>query len=84
MQTDASIDFTVIGQRVTHFFPWRKRCECHYDDAFWPLKAIKNGHSVIHYLPSCRSKFVRPSFTFGTQMKIFLMKSKSFLTLHKR
>ncbi len=36
MQTDVSIDFNVIGQGVTHFFPWRKCCECHYDDAFWP------------------------------------------------
>ncbi len=27
---------------------------------------------------------VRPSFIFGTQIKIFLMKSKSFLTLHRQ
>uniref|UniRef100_A0A8C1JW99 Rho GTPase activating protein 4b n=1 Tax=Cyprinus carpio TaxID=7962 RepID=A0A8C1JW99_CYPCA len=33
--------------------------------------------------PSCRSKPVRPSFIFRTQIKIFLMKSESFLTLHK-
>uniref|UniRef100_A0A8C1UPK0 Rho GTPase activating protein 4b n=1 Tax=Cyprinus carpio TaxID=7962 RepID=A0A8C1UPK0_CYPCA len=31
--------------------------------------------------PSCRSKPVRPSFIFRTQIKIFLMKSESFLTL---
>ncbi len=37
---------------------------------------------VINYLPSRRSKPVRPSFIFETQIKIFLMKSESFLTLH--
>jgi len=31
---------------------------------------------------SCRFKPVRLSFIFGTQMKIFLMKSESFLSLH--
>uniref|UniRef100_A0A673MQ62 Epidermal growth factor receptor kinase substrate 8-like protein 2 n=1 Tax=Sinocyclocheilus rhinocerous TaxID=307959 RepID=A0A673MQ62_9TELE len=30
-------------------------------------------HSVINYSPSCRFKPVRPSFIFGTQMKIFLI-----------
>ncbi len=39
-------------------------------------------YSVINYSPLCRS--IRPSFIFGTQIKIFLMKSKSFLTLHRR
>ncbi len=37
--------------------------------------------SVINYSPSCRSKPVRPSFIYGTQY--FLMKSESFLTLHR-
>ncbi len=31
----------------------------------------------MNYSPSCRSKPVRPSFIFGTQIKIFLMKSES-------
>ncbi len=39
---------------------------------------------VINYSSSCRSKSVRPSFIFRTQIKIFLMKSESFLTLHSR
>ncbi len=30
------------------------------------------------------SKPVRPSFIFGTQIKIFLMKSESYLTLHRQ
>ncbi len=37
----------------------------------------------INYSPLCHSKPVRSSFIFGTQFKIFLMKSKSFLTLHR-
>ncbi len=40
----------------------------------------KNENSVINYLPSCRSKPVRPSFIFWTQIKIFLKKSKSSQT----
>ncbi len=44
----------------------------------------KNESSVINYSPSCCSKPVRPSFIFRTQFKIFLMKSKSFLTLHRQ
>ncbi len=51
------------------------------------LKSIvhpKNTNSVINYSPSCCSKPVRPSFVFGTQIKIFLMKSESFLTLHRQ
>uniref|UniRef100_A0A673GWB0 Thyroglobulin type-1 domain-containing protein n=1 Tax=Sinocyclocheilus rhinocerous TaxID=307959 RepID=A0A673GWB0_9TELE len=37
----------------------------------------KNENSVINYSPSCCSKPVRPSFIFGTQFKIFLMKSEA-------
>ncbi len=40
--------------------------------------------SVIDYPLSCCSKPVRPSFIFWTQIKIFLMKSESFLTLHRQ
>ncbi len=35
-------------------------------------------------LPSRRSKPIRPSFIFRTQIKIFLMKYESFLTLHRQ
>ncbi len=35
-------------------------------------------------LPSCRSIHVRLLLIFGTQMKIILMKSESFLTLHRQ
>ncbi len=31
----------------------------------------KNENSVINYSPSCHCKPVRPSFIFGTQIKIF-------------
>jgi len=39
------------------------------------VSSPKNENSVINYSPSCRSKPVRPSFIFGTQIKIFLIKS---------
>ncbi len=39
---------------------------------------------VINYSPSCRSKPVRPSFIFGTQIKMFFMKSESYQTLHRQ
>jgi len=38
----------------------------------------------MNYSPSGRSKPIRPSFIFGTLIKTFLMKSKSFLTLHRQ
>ncbi len=47
------------------------------------LKVKKNENSVINYSLSCCSKPIRPSFILGTQIKIFLMKSESFLTLHR-
>ncbi len=44
----------------------------------------KNINYVINYSPSCRFKHVssyfQPLFIFGAQIKIFLMKSESFLT----
>jgi len=46
------------------------------------LVYTKNENSVIKYSPSCHSKPIRLSFIFETQMKIFLMKSESFLFLH--
>ncbi len=42
----------------------------------------KYENYVINYSLSCRSKPVRPLVIFGTQIKIFVMKSESFLTLH--
>ncbi len=50
----------------------------------WRVSSPKNENSVINYSPSCCSKPVRPSFIFGTQIKIFLMKYESFLTLHRQ
>ncbi len=44
----------------------------------------RNENSVINYLPSCRSKSVRPSFIFRTQIKMFLMKSERYLILHRQ
>ncbi len=41
----------------------------------------KNDISVINYSPSCP---VRPSFIFRTQIKIFLMQSESYQTLHRQ
>jgi len=39
------------------------------------VSSPKNEISVINYSPSCRSTPIRPSFIFGTQIKIFLIKS---------
>ncbi len=44
----------------------------------------KNENSVINYSPSCRSKPVRPSLIYRTQIKIFFKKSKICLTLHRQ
>ncbi len=44
----------------------------------------KNESSVINHSPSCCSKPIRPSFIFRAQIKIFWMKSGSFLTLHRQ
>jgi len=41
----------------------------------------KNENSVINYSPSCHSTPVRPLFIFGTQIKIFLIKSDSSVKL---
>ncbi len=37
----------------------------------------------FNYSPSCRSKLVWPLFIFRTQIAIFLIKSESFLPLHR-
>ncbi len=50
----------------------------------WYSCSPKDKNSVIKYSPSCRSKPVRPLLIFGTQIKISLMKSKNFLTLHRQ
>ncbi len=44
----------------------------------------KNENDVMNYSPPCRSKPVRPSFIFRTQIKIFLMKSENSQTLHRQ
>ncbi len=44
----------------------------------------KNENSLINYSPSFHSKPVTPLFIFGTQIKMFLSKSESFLTLHRQ
>uniref|UniRef100_A0A8C1I7Z4 Pleckstrin homology-like domain, family B, member 2b n=1 Tax=Cyprinus carpio TaxID=7962 RepID=A0A8C1I7Z4_CYPCA len=49
---------------------------------FYHLKG-KNFNSVINYSPSCHSKPIRSLFIFRIQIKSFLMKFKSFLTLHR-
>ncbi len=37
------------------------------------LVGYVSRHTPINYSPSCRSKPVRPSFIFGTQIKLFFM-----------
>ncbi len=48
------------------------------------VSSPQNLNSVISYSLSCRPKPVRPSFIFRIQIKIFLVKSASFLTLHSQ
>ncbi len=67
----------------------KKTYHHHHQTFEWYLYILKglfpkNENYVINYSPSCPSKPVRPSFIFRTQIKIFLMKSKSFLTLHRQ
>ncbi len=57
-----------------------------YIHPMFPLKGIvhpktKTLSLITH---ACRSKPVRPSFIFRTQIKMFLMKSESYLTLHRQ
>ncbi len=50
------------------------------------LKGIihpKKYISVINYSSSCNFKPIRPKFIFETKIKIFLLKSECFLTLHR-
>ncbi len=47
----------------------------------WRVSLPKNVNYFNNYSPSC-SEPVRPLFIFRTQIKIFLMKYESFLTLH--
>ncbi len=48
------------------------------------VSSPQNENSVINYSPSCCSKPVRPSFIFGRQIKMFLIKSENYLTLHSQ
>ncbi len=47
----------------------------------WRVSSPHNENYVIKYSHSCLSK---PSFIFGTQIKIFLLKLESYLTLHRQ
>ncbi len=49
--------------------------------SMFQFKGIVHPKMKVLSSPSCRSK---PSFIFGTQSKIFLMKSESFLTLDRQ
>ncbi len=52
---------------------------------WWPNTwSSHNELTNIHFGPTCRSKPIRPLFIFRTQMKIFLMKSESFLTVYRQ
>ncbi len=50
--------------------------ECDSVTSLFKETVHPNENSVINYSPSCRSKPARPSFTSGTQIKIFLKKVK--------
>ncbi len=44
----------------------------------------KNENAVINYSLSSHSKPTRPSIIFVTQMKVFLIKYETILTLHRQ
>uniref|UniRef100_A0A8C1XL90 Arrestin red cell n=1 Tax=Cyprinus carpio TaxID=7962 RepID=A0A8C1XL90_CYPCA len=48
------------------------------------MKCLIFLKEIVHPQILFHSKPVRPSFIFGTHIKIFLMKSESFLTLHRQ
>ncbi len=64
------------------FFP----CKHALDRCILPSHFSLTSFEVLslNYSTSCCSKPVRPSFIFGTQIKIFWMKSERFLTLHRQ
>ncbi len=45
------------------------------------LLHYQNENFVINHLPSCRSKPVKALFVFGTQFKIFWMKTRRLVTV---
>ncbi len=51
-----------------------------------PMETQRKGILIIMIIIKgiVKGKPIRPSFIFGTQIKIFLMKSESFLTLHRQ
>ncbi len=48
------------------------------------VSSCQNENCVINYSPSCRSKPIRTLFIFRTQIKMFLIKSESYLTRHRQ
>ncbi len=63
--------FQMLGGQIFFFFQKKKQTKKKI------IITLKGIVSVINYSPSCRSKPVRLSFIFGTQIKICLIKSEN-------
>jgi len=68
--------FIVFRNMVTKFPFNTSRCACCDQGLVHP----KNENEVINYSPPSCTNPVRPSFIFGTQMKIFLIKFERLIT----
>ncbi len=87
-QAEAGDDFpkqeenrkTLIEELDWVFYGWTNGWN--YILVFFNRGSAPEQNLDINY--SCRSKPVKPLFIFGTQIKIFFIKSKCFLTLRKQ
>ncbi len=70
--------------KYQYFYLFRKYKYYLENNFFLSVSLPNNEHSVTNYSPSCCSKPIRPWFIFGTQIKIFFMKSESFLLFHRQ
>ncbi len=66
---------------VAHLNCTKKVHSFFFEGIVWRDSSPRNENSVINCSPLCHSKPAGPLFIFGTQIKVFLMKSKSFLSL---
>jgi len=74
-------DTCILTCFIIHESPLQQGQVNTYFIGFLRVSSPKNEISVINYSPSYRFTSARPSFIFGTQIKIFLMKSKRFFFL---
>ncbi len=85
MPTGGGLATTLVGMGLNKPLPGAgklcitccKVCKCYNQNGSYMHEFIlrvsspQNAHFVINYSPSCRSKPIRPSFIFGTHIKVF-------------